>query len=562
MAQPTINVSPTKLDCPGLVLDVAFSRDGRLLAAGFGARDQSGVRIWSAADLKLITTIRAGNETGSGIKKIEFSPDGKLLAGTNWNGDVLLWTIGSTNAPRKLLTNRGSPETLSFSRDGAKLAFTSEESVVVYDLNLDQETTLATATGYKDSLVGASFSPKTDSLFIFRRSSVEHWNTNDKKLLRKWKTFDYNFFGDVSPDGNYLITGGGAVYGPKAVEIWDAKSAIMLGRVEGFRGGLFGLAIANREKLFVVTGGNYGQEGALSLWSFRNEASPYLPAVGPELSNLSPWTTRSPRELGFTSFGYDPIDQLTFSPDDKQLAVATGESFVLFYSVDQIRGPQIDKGEYALCGEIIQEDKKIFIAPLSKVPNAYNDDFTYAWKFEIANSAPVASLRNAPVILTDWNYETDSTQSKIRVNQFQPVAQSSGARDHIVFGEIQNPGWNEGLVTKIYQDGTFLVTTNPGKCLAYGKLDQFNTDFESVHKRLLNHGLLAVDKEPLGALFDHFRVRFVGFGVKNVRVTRSDSEAFGSYSSARKRQAFDQIYDQEESFINALRNAGLGQVQK
>lgn len=213
LAQPTINPSPAKLDCPGVVLDVAFSPDGKLLAAGFGARDQSGVRIWSGGDLKVVTTLLApNNEAGTGIRKIKFSPDGKLIAAANWNGDVLIWTIGSTNPPRNILSQRGRPETLSFSKDSTKFAVTSEKTVVIHDLHSAKEITLTTE--HFDRLVGASFSPKTDSLFVFRRSFVEQWDTNNKRLLRSWKTFNSNFFGDVSAGGNFLITGGGAILVP------------------------------------------------------------------------------------------------------------------------------------------------------------------------------------------------------------------------------------------------------------------------------------------------------------------------------------------------------------
>ncbi len=560
LAQPTINVSPAKLDCPGIVLDVAFSPDGKLLAAGFGAPDQSGVRIWSAGDLKVVTTLlAAGNGVGTGIRKIGFSPDGKLIAAANWNGDVLIWTIGSTNDPRKLLSQPGRPETLSFSRDSRKLAFTSEKAVVIYDLNSNREITLATATEHFDRLVGASFSPKTDSLFVFRRSFVEQWDTNNKRLLRTWKTFDSNFFGDVSADGTYLITGGGAIFGRKAVEIWDAQSGVRLTGVEGFRGGLFGLAIANSEKLFVAAGGTYGQEGALSLWSFKNDGPAYLPDISSaswKVSNFKPWAIGTPRELGFTSFGYDPIDELTFSPDDKQLAVATGEGFVLLYPVDRIRGPQVNTRDYALCGEIIKEENKVYIAPLAKVPSTRVEGFEYAWQFEIVNPAVIAGLHNSPVVLSDWNFETSSVQNKIRINQFQRLIPAKRNLDHIVFGDIKNPDWNKGLVTKIYQDDTFLVTSNHGQCLAYGKLDQLNTDFENVRKRLVERGLLSMAKDPLGATANHFRVRFVELRTKNVRETRSDSDSFGAGLSSAKRQEFQRIYGPEESFINALRNVG------
>ncbi len=40
----------TRLDYPDCVKDVAFSPDGKLLAAGYGWNIQGGVRIWNVAD--------------------------------------------------------------------------------------------------------------------------------------------------------------------------------------------------------------------------------------------------------------------------------------------------------------------------------------------------------------------------------------------------------------------------------------------------------------------------------------------------------------------------------
>jgi WD40 repeat protein len=538
-AQSTDNALLAKLDCPDRVKDVAFSPDGKLLAAGFGW-NEGGARIWNMSDQKVVATLAERKGEGANVESVAFSPDGKLFAAANWDGDVLLWNVGAWNSHKTILAKRGMPKCLRFSPDSTKLAFASEEAAIIYDFRSGTATTLTARMNERDSLISMAFSPSSNSVFVFRDESVQTWDVESRKLIRTWKPSGFGFFGNVSPDGNYVIAGGGAVYGKKSVEIWKASDQKKIGEVSEFRSGLFGMAISHSEKLFAVSGGNYGSGGDLSLW-----------------------TLNEPHEIGFISFGEFPLEGLAFSPDDKVLAAGSDDGFVLLYAVDRIHGPQVKKQDYSLCGEIVNEDNKTFIVPLSKVPGPNIRNFAYAWKLEIVNSESVTGLAGLPVMLSDWNIESSSDDDRARINQFRPLMpkqRSNGRLNHIVYGDIQNPGWNEGFIAKVYEDGSFVVTNNPGRCLAYGRLEQFNVNFESISKRLVNEGLLAVPKEPLILGVAHFRTRFMEVTVKGAPELRSDADSIEVLlkgAPAKKREIFSRIFDQEESFINSLLHSGI-----
>lgn len=539
-AQVTYGALVAKLDCPDRVKDVAFSSDGKLLAAGYGWNVQGGARIWNTADQSLIATLTVGKGDDANIERVAFSPDGKLFAAANWNGDVLLWNVGSWNSHRTILANRGSPKSLSFSPDTTKLAFASENAAIIYDFRSGKATTLTARMNERDSLISIAFAPSAKSVFVFRNESVQIWDLQSRNLIRTWKPSGFGFFGNVSPDGNYVIAGGGAVYGRKSVEIWNMLDQKRIGEVSEFRSGLFGMAISHSEKLFAVSGGSYGSGGDLSLW-----------------------TLNDPHEIGFVSFGEFPLEGLAFSPDDKVLAAGSDDGFVLLYAVDRIQGPQVKKQTYSLCGEIVKEGNKSFIVPLSKVPGPNVRNFAYAWKLEIVNSDLVTSLTGLPVMLSEWNIESSSDDDRARINQFRPLMpkQRSNFRlNHIVYGDIQNPGWNEGFVAKIYEDGSFVATNNPGRCLAYGTLEQFKINFESVSKRLVSEGLLSIPKEPLILGAAHFRTRFMEVTVNGAPELRSDADSIEvllKAGPAKKREAFSRIFDQEQSFIETLLHAGM-----
>jgi hypothetical protein len=198
---------------------------------------------------------------------------------------------------------------------------------------------------------------------------------------------------------------------------------------------------------------------------------------------------------------------------------------------------------------------------LTKVPFPMGD-FEYAWQLEIVNSEHVQDLIGLPVILNDWSIVSSADSDRISVGQFSRVLPQESVKpnvDHILYADIQNPGWNEGLLAKIYEDGTFVVTNNPGDCLAHGNLEQLKTDFETVRTRLIDRGLLSVPRDPLVIGTDHYRTQFMELRVNGVTNVRSDADSFSELINGKssKREAFSRIYEQEQSFINSLRNSGM-----
>lgn len=62
-----------RLDCPDRVKDVAFSADGKLLAAGYGWNEQGGARIWNASDHSVVATLTVGKGDDANIERVAFS---------------------------------------------------------------------------------------------------------------------------------------------------------------------------------------------------------------------------------------------------------------------------------------------------------------------------------------------------------------------------------------------------------------------------------------------------------------------------------------------------------
>jgi hypothetical protein len=390
-----------------------------------------------------------------------------------------------------------------------------------------------------ESYNGISFTPDGKVVAVCGRSETWLWDVAGEKRLVSWETKSSGFFGRLSPDGTYLIAGGGSVFGKKSVKIWNVNEKKQLSELTEFRGGVFSVAISNSSRLFAVAGGNYGGgSGDLSLWSIDDA-----------------------REIGFTSFGKSPMHGLAFSQDDRLLAVGSEDGFVLLYDVDRLRGPVLTKQSSALCGEIVVKENRAFIRAMAKVPMPMRD-FEYPWKLEISNAESVAGVAGAPVVLDNWTIESNSGTDRVRITAFRSLlqTQSLGSSDYILFGYVQNPGWDQGFVAKIYGDGSFVASDNSGKCKAYGSLDQLKTNFESVRNRLVNGGLLNIAKDPLTLGVDHYGTGFIELKISGVTELRTDADDIAvllNGGAAKKRQAFTRIFKRERAFIDSLLSAGM-----
>jgi WD40 repeat protein len=519
------------------VRDVVLSPDGKLVAASYGFSDQGGVTIWNVLDHSIVTTLLTGTKEQAGVVRIAFSVDGKQFAAATSDGDVILWTVGNWRSPKTILEHRGSPRDLSFSR--TKLGFASDDVALLYDLQTSQVKVLAEKASPGESYNGISFTPDGKVVAVCGRSETWLWDVAGEKRLVSWETKSSGFFGRLSPDGTYLIAGGGSVFGKKSVKIWNVNEKKQLSELTEFRGGVFSVAISNSSRLFAVAGGNYGGgSGDLSLWSIDDA-----------------------REIGFTSFGKSPMHGLAFSQDDRLLAVGSEDGFVLLYDVDRLRGPVLTKQSSALCGEIVVKENRAFIRAMAKVPMPMRD-FEYPWKLEISNAESVAGVAGAPVVLDNWTIESNSGTDRVRITAFRSLlqTQSLGSSDYILFGYVQNPGWDQGFVAKIYGDGSFVASDNSGKCKAYGSLDQLKTNFESVRNRLVNGGLLNIAKDPLTLGVDHYGTGFIELKISGVTELRTDADDIAvllNGGAAKKRQAFTRIFKRERAFIDSLLSAGM-----
>ncbi|MGZ6576168.1 MAG: WD40 repeat domain-containing protein [Solirubrobacteraceae bacterium] len=101
-----------------LVNSVAYSPDGRTLAAGNG--DHGTVGLWDVQRHHLIRTLHIGNS--GPVNSVVFAPDKRILAIGSESGTVQLWSLPGDNPLATLNGGTGAVFSVAFSPDGRTLA--------------------------------------------------------------------------------------------------------------------------------------------------------------------------------------------------------------------------------------------------------------------------------------------------------------------------------------------------------------------------------------------------------------------------------------------------------
>ncbi len=166
---------PPLSDGATAVFAVAFSPNGRLLAAGYG---DGSIQLWDVARKQPLDLPFAGQTTS--VTSVAFSPNGALLASGGTDKTVRLWNV-ATGLPAiaPLTGHTDSVTSVAFSPNGRLLASGSADRTVrLWDVASGQSIGLP-LTGHTDNVTSVAFSP--DGTLLASGSAdktVRLWNVD------------------------------------------------------------------------------------------------------------------------------------------------------------------------------------------------------------------------------------------------------------------------------------------------------------------------------------------------------------------------------------------------
>ncbi len=262
---------------------VAYSSDGRLLAAGTGGSMMPGmVEIWNTRHFVVMQKIRnfQGDVTG-----LQFSPDSKTIATGCRGKTIALWNV-ATGEQLWSRTAPGQVFDIAFSPSGRLLAAATGSTssgqpgrVSVYSAS--SAALLWSHRAHSDRATSVAFSP--DGRYLASAgndNAVRVWNPATGKRLWMLNVADAQALGSVafSPHGKRLAAGGN----DGAVRVWAVPGGTLLQRFvvknPGSRSDLLIQHIAFAQDGHFVAGGSEG--GTLHLWRLKAAGKPHEGAGG------------------------------------------------------------------------------------------------------------------------------------------------------------------------------------------------------------------------------------------------------------------------------------------
>jgi WD40 repeat protein len=112
----------------GYIASVAFSPDGRLLAAA----EEWVVGLWDVAEGRRLARLEGHAEP---VQAVAFHPDGQTLASASQDGTLRLWDVDDLSESACLDPQEGWLNALAFDPGGMTVAVAAEEDIIIWDLD-------------------------------------------------------------------------------------------------------------------------------------------------------------------------------------------------------------------------------------------------------------------------------------------------------------------------------------------------------------------------------------------------------------------------------------------
>ncbi|MFE4105974.1 WD40 domain-containing protein [Almyronema epifaneia] len=320
---------------------IAFSPDGKLIASGDG---NGNVQFWKIEDQKIVTAL--GGHI-SWIHSLAFSPDGKYLASSSDDVTIRLWDVQQRKCLDIFKGHIDEIRSVAFSPDGKLLASGSDDSTIRL-WNIQQRRCVCVLKGHTDWVCSVTFSP--DGKYLASGSSdatIRLWDVHEQRCTHKLNGRGLCIWSIAfSPDGRYLATG----HLDTTVRLWNIQQGRCINVFEGHTNWVRSVAFSSNSQLLASASG----DATIRLWGIqerhclhvftahekRVRSVAFSPdgkflASGSEDATIRLWNIQK-RQCFHVFTGHTNWVRFgVFSPDGKYLASGSSDATIRFWNIQE-----------------------------------------------------------------------------------------------------------------------------------------------------------------------------------------------------------------------------------
>jgi WD40 repeat protein len=328
----------------GSILSVSFSPNGKLLATS----DTDGeIHVWQVVDAQPLVTFKGHTDW---VQSIVFSPDGQILASGSGDSTIRLWDVNTGCCLKILQGHEDWIWSIVFSPDGQTLASGSaDKTIKLWDIVTGQ--CLKTLEGHTDWVYSVAFSSDGQILASASQDkTIKLWDIVTGQCLKTLeghtdcvRSVVFTPVYEASP--NQTLVSGSS---DKTLKIWDVVTGQCLETLQGHTNWIWSIAFSPDGQMLVsgsedktVRVWDVGTRQCLKtlyghtnwVWSIAFNPDSHTLASGNTDQTVRIWdigTGQCLKTLQHPNW----IRAVSFSPDGRTLATACGDLFVRLWNVN------------------------------------------------------------------------------------------------------------------------------------------------------------------------------------------------------------------------------------